>query len=79
MPQLPALPVDGLNLDFRDLDERSQRIAQYAISLKILERLPLALTDPEREEIMRALNSSTTASNATQDRLRTLIAGLPTT
>jgi hypothetical protein len=103
MQQLTPLPVDGLDLDFRELDAGLQRVATYALLRQLLartakvedavqfvssqisglsvqlEKLELdPLTVAEREEIMTALSSATTASNDTQERFRKLIAGLPT-
>lgn len=76
------LPVEGIAFDFRELTAEQQRIVQYAVSLKILTLLEKLELDPftveEREEIMTALSSAKTASDATQERLRQLITGLPT-
>jgi hypothetical protein len=61
------LPVDGLGLDFRDIvgDDRAAKIAQYALSLKIL----AAVEGQELDEEQRAkIKADLTAAKTKLDR-----------
>ena len=77
---MDPLPVDGLGLDFRDLDERSQRIAQYALSRKILEEvLKQPLDEEQRAEMAASYTRAKERSDANQKKLLDAITPTPTT
>ena len=70
------LPVDGL-IDFRDIahDDRAARIAQYALSLKILAAVErLDLSEQQRAQIKASLTSAKEKSDKAQKKLTDAIA-----